>query len=274
MKSSLEVYLLTHGDALEADKLTENDWQQLKEVVVALEPFWLVSMRLQGQGNAGSHGVIWEALPALDFLMEYCETKKNELAVNNPLQLAYQNAWEKLCKYNDLTDEAHEIYAAAALLNPCLRKRYFIDRWTDDAAAFITPIIAKNKSIWEKNYRQIQPDEPSQEFRSLFDAFIAGVQHHSAVTDEDEFDKYIEAPQKKAVKWKDENLFQWWMDYPCPSLRQWAFDTLSIPAMSTEIERVFASSKRTITADRNSLSNESFEAIQCMKHWLDNKLVE
>jgi len=33
------------------------------------------------------------------------------------------------------------------------------------------------------------------------------VQHHSAVIDEDEVNKYIEAPQKKAVKWKDENLF-------------------------------------------------------------------
>ena len=52
---------------------------------MALEPFWLVLMRLQGQGNVGSHGVIWEALPTLDFLMEYYEIKKNELVVNNPL---------------------------------------------------------------------------------------------------------------------------------------------------------------------------------------------
>ena len=46
----------------------------------------------------------------------------------HPLRVAYQNAWEKLKKYNDLTDEAHEIYAAGALLNPYLRKRYFIKR--------------------------------------------------------------------------------------------------------------------------------------------------
>ena len=185
-------------------------------------------MRLQGQGKAGSHGVIWEALPALDYLLEYCETKKNELAVQarharrhstvNPLQVAYQNAWEKLRKYNDLTDEAHEIYAAAALLNPCLRKRYFIDRWTDDAAAYIEPMMSKNKSIWEKKYRQILPEEPLEEFRSSFDAFIAGVQHQPTMT-EDEFDKYVDAPQKKAVKWKEENLFRWWMEYPCASLR-------------------------------------------------------
>jgi hypothetical protein len=231
-------------------------------------------MRLQGQGSAGSHGVIWEALPALDYLLEECETKKNALPANSPLQIAYQNAWEKLRKYNDLTDEAHEIYAAATLLNPCLRKRYFQDRWTNDAAAYITPMIAKNKNIWKTRYGQIIPDEPSEEFQSSFDAFIAGIQHQATAVEEDEFDRYINASQKKLVKWKEENLFRWWMEYPCVSLRQWAFDTLSIPAMSTEIERVFASSKRTITADRNALSNESFEALQCMKHWLDSKILE
>ena len=94
------------------------------------------------------------------------------------------------------------------------------------------------------------PEEPSEEFRSPFDIFIAGIQQHPAATG-DEFDRYVEAPQKKAVRWKSENLFQWWMDYPSPSLRQWAFDVLTIPAMSTEIERVFSSSKRTITTDRN-----------------------
>ena len=58
IKSSLEIYLLTHGDALQEDKLTEEDWQQLKEIAEALEPFWQVTMRLQGQGDVGTHGVI------------------------------------------------------------------------------------------------------------------------------------------------------------------------------------------------------------------------
>jgi len=164
MKSSLEIYLLTHGDALQEDKLIEEDWQQLKEIAEALEPFWQVTMRLQGQGDVGTHGVIWEVLPALDYLLEYCETKMNELAAQvieetpntrnnrrhiphvNPLQIAYQNAWEKLRKYNDLTDEAYEIYAAGALLNPCLRKAYFTERWTGDAAAYIVPMLVKNKN--------------------------------------------------------------------------------------------------------------------------------
>src|ERR1700712_62374 len=59
-------------------------------------------------------------------------------------------------------------------------------------------------------------------------------------------------------------------DYP--ELRQWAFDTLSIPAMSAELERIFSQAKRTITSDRNRLLAESFEESQCLKHWLDHGL--
>ena len=61
-------------------------------------------------------------------------------------------------------------------------------------------MIAKNKSLWEKKYRQILPEEPSEEFRSSFDAFIAGVQHQHTAIEEDKFDKYVEGPQKKVIK--------------------------------------------------------------------------
>ena len=46
-----------------------------------------------------------------------------------------------------------------------------------------------------------------------------------------------------------------------------ALDTLSIPAMSAELERVFSQVKRFYTDDRNRLLAESFEALQCMKQW-------
>src|ERR1700749_1068918 len=107
------------------------------------------------------------------------------------------------------------------------------------------PMIENNRSIWENNYNQISPTEPSEELRSAFDIFLAGSQHSPTAT-VDEFDRYIEGSQTRFIKWKEQNLFEWWQQYPMPSLRQWAFDTLSIPAMSAEIERVFSSSRRTI----------------------------
>ena len=46
-----------------------------------------------------------------------------------------------------------------------------------------------------------------------------------------------------------------------------AFDILSIPAMSDEPERVFSGARRTISWERMSLSEETIEAIECLKHW-------
>lgn len=46
-----------------------------------------------------------------------------------------------------------------------------------------------------------------------------------------------------------------------------ALDVLSSPAMSSEIERVFSSTGRTITDLRNRLDDEVVEAIECIKSW-------
>jgi hypothetical protein len=46
-----------------------------------------------------------------------------------------------------------------------------------------------------------------------------------------------------------------------------ALDTLSIPAMSAELERVFSQAKRFYTDDRNRLLADSFEVLQCLKQW-------
>src|ERR1700761_4990569 len=50
-------------------------------------------------------------------------------------------------------------------------------------------------------------------------------------------------------------------------LRQFAFDVLSIPATSAELERVFSQAKRLYTDDRNRLGTDAFEAAMCLRHW-------
>ena len=60
---------------------------------------------------------------------------------------------------------------------------------------------------------------------------------------------------------------------PFPSIARLALDIYSIPAMSSECERVFSETKRIITDDRNQLSDLTIEALQCQKNWLDNGIV-
>jgi hypothetical protein len=50
-------------------------------------------------------------------------------------------------------------------------------------------------------------------------------------------------------------------------------DLLSILAMSAEVERVFSSVKRLVTADRNRLSDESIEVLELLKYWWDHEVI-
>ena len=46
-----------------------------------------------------------------------------------------------------------------------------------------------------------------------------------------------------------------------------ALDILAIPAMSSEIERVFSSSALLLTDRRNRLKEDIIEASECMRSW-------
>ena len=50
-----------------------------------------------------------------------------------------------------------------------------------------------------------------------------------------------------------------------PTLFQFAFDTLSCPAMSVECERVFSSTKKLITPERNHFKEDIIEACEYLK---------
>ena len=71
-------------------------------------------------------------------------------------------------------------------------------------------------------------------------------------------------------------LISWWNDVKTifPSLHLYAFDTLAILAMSAEYERVFSSTKKRITPERNRLAEDIIEASECLKNWWDRGLIQ
>jgi hypothetical protein len=44
--------------------------------------------------------------------------------------------------------------------------------------------------------------------------------------------------------------------------------------MSAECERVFSSTKKLITPERNRLAEDIIEASECLKNWWDHGLIE
>ena len=65
------------------------------------------------------------------------------------------------------------------------------------------------------------------------------------------------------------NPLQWWWNHRSefPILSKMAFDILSIPSMSAELERCFSQAKNLITDERNQLGEASVTAFECLKQW-------
>lgn len=240
-----------------------------------------MTLVLEGLAQNAHFGAIWEALPALGVLLERMEYGLNqtiaERNARDPLAIAYQNAWEKLLKYYGLTDQAHSIYAAAILLHPSHRKQYFDYHWTGMEAQWKDNMITTVKKIWEDDYKPLlplcdeQPQQSPQRVASMVELFARQAQMPQG--DGDEFDKYISGPPTifatphDCIPWLRSPQNLW------PSITQHALDLLSIPAMSTELERVFSQAKRTITPDRNALDDHTIEILELMRYWWKRNII-
>lgn len=69
----------------------------------------------------------------------------------------------------------------------------------------------------------------------------------------------------------------WWRQRGCKEYRtlaRMAWDLFSIPAQSSECERVFSTSRKMITDERFRLQADTIEADQCLKSWLKQHLVD
>ena len=126
-----------------------------------------------------------------------------------PLSVAFNNAWDKLIKYYNLTDNCHGIYAATLLLHPTYRKRYFDTYWNTDNLIVWKPQMIQNvKSIWENEYKSSRVDEPVMEKEyepDILDRYLRTPQ--TQVTG-DCFDSFINSPITEFSK--EDNVIAWW----------------------------------------------------------------
>jgi hypothetical protein len=65
-------------------------------------------------------------------------------------------------------------------------------------------------------------------------------------------------------------LYEYWSkESAIPAIQQMAYDHLSIPVMSSEIERAFSGAKLNLPASRNQLRPDILEAQECVRRWLN-----
>ena len=82
--------------------------------------------------------------------------------------------------------------------------------------------------------------------------------------EQDEYETYISSRPVAC-----DHPLEWWRANQSiyPKLAQMAFDLLSIPAMSAECERVFSQAKLALGQQQNRMTEDTLEAIQCLKNW-------
>ena len=252
---------------LKDDTLTKAEWEELQQMETLLKPFEEITKRLEGNPVKGHHGSIWEALPAVEYLLQHLENAKSSHRRNKYLSTCINLAWDKLHDYYILMDDT-PAYALGVFLHPKHRWSYFEKRWdTPDLRAFLQPTQDRIRKLWEEEYKHnisaltLDRISSSDSENDFLDRFL----DEGFDTTKDDFETYL-AGEATHIK-KDQNLFVWWSNSGLSQLAQMAYDILSIPAMSSETERVFSGAKLTISPTRNRLGDDIIEATECLNHW-------
>ena len=315
----------------EEDELSVNDWNVLARTRDILKPFYDLTLELQGRASGARHGSIWEALPALDFLLNGLEEKSTEYgielseaseqmtesitqtkpakkatrkakeAVQKPaapdimhISTSINSCWAKLRKYYRLMDKS-PVYAAAIVLNPEHKLDYFKASW-EEYPEWIAQAEKSVEELWLTMYKDTANSEaettenaPSSGLflptpRKDPSDFAQWVQRHKhkpqgPKAKQDEYQQYLEMehfPDQGSEEFQSNSrpklvdLCAFWARYEAqyPSLARMAFDVLSIPAMSSECERVFSSAKILIDDRRARMKEDIIEASECLRAWL------
>jgi len=129
-------------------------------------------------------------------------------------------------------------------------------------------MIANVRQVWEQEYAGAQQITEGRK-QTAIDAFM----YRRRRIQGDEFEQYTLDEQSAIDRSSELAVLNWWNDCNFNTLRQQAFDLLSVPATSAECERVFSSVKRAIRPMRNRTEDRLLEATECLKNWWDKGVI-
>jgi hypothetical protein len=261
------------------DMLTAQDWQELNLMEKHLEPLYALVMRTQGNAKHGSYGALWEILVAFEIILINLEDARVKYVLLNKskgksktgsdymhLSACINAAWGKANKYYKLLDDS-PVYVAAVLLHPSLKWSFFHKHWAKKVE-WIRRYEKTLQKIWKQQYQDKSPSSsrPSSQQQS---SDIIQKLMDLAMDDrakEDEYHVYCQAPP---IRLDEDALVKWWtsMEESFPNLAKWAYDMISIPAMSSECERIFSSAGELLEPRRNRLLDDIVQANECLRQW-------
>lgn len=205
----------------------------------------------------------------MDFLLEMFEEGVEKYRHDEYMSTCVEAGWKKLTEYYRKADRAPR-YIAAIVLDPTKKWAYFRDRkpeWRNSAKRSL-------KMFWEQSYRsstgraqRADTENPTSDSNNLFLLWMEKKQAQP-IDNLDELEQYTSEARLIEV---GSSVLSWWVSRAqrsrFPLLSAMAIDIFSIPAMSSEAERVFSGAKHTISDERASLQIDTIQALECLKSW-------
>ena len=253
---------------LARDILTAEEWKVLGYIRDFLRGFYFATKATEGYA-----ATLERVLPTMDFLANKFEKAIEQFADHNYMRESLHTGYTKLLKYWNKTERS-PAYIAAIVLDPTKKWKYF-KRWNPD---WQPDIEATFKRFWEASYRSstglanyASATTPSALDISPNNEFLQWQkdQEEDEVTG-DEFEQYIHNHPFILPK-EGRTALDWWLEpeqrKQFPLLSRMVIDIHSIPAMSSEPERVFSGARHTVSDQRASLKSKTIELLECLKSW-------
>lgn len=256
------------------------------------KPFRDFTARMEGRAITRLYGALWEVLSAIELMVseykrfaaqysalalhnQYSEVNREDFHMeSNYILLCINNALAKLMKYQELLPHS-PAYAAAVAMNPTL-----CWQWMKSKA----PHLLENSQaailrLWEKDYNLIVLPKSAittaaticaDHEASTFDNFLEVEEDSDSFDATAPIDVYQNYCTTRLSPFSEcPDVVAWWescgiADDP---ISQMAWDMITIPAMSSECERVFSSAGRLVTPLCNRLKEDIIEAFECLNAW-------
>jgi hypothetical protein len=234
-------FALDDIDEQAQDNLDEKDWQVLKDTETILALIFSLTKRLEGHAVGGDYGLVWEALPGVEALIQYLDKIKKIYTQDTHPQLAtsINLAWSKLDEYYKKLDDS-PAYAAVLLCHPSFRWHCLSNKWIGQLRKYQAPMKKALQKLYDDKYKP-QPKEEKeqteqQEGPDFLDSYLEDILPGAILEDQ-----YTGCAFGLQTPILPGTLYEHWSkESAIPAMRQMVYDYLSIPAMSSESERAFS----------------------------------
>ncbi|OBS17423.1 hypothetical protein FPOA_12072 [Fusarium poae] len=272
--------------AIVDDKIAAEDWSIIAEYLAILKPLKIATKRLEGRPQEGKFGAIWEVLLTMEWLLKHLEEAKlqHERDEEPHLRIGCNLGWMKLDQYYTLTEDS-PAYLAALVLHPAFRWSTVESQWADHPGWLIRGKTAVQE-LWEE-YRNLSveqdalPEQPTIARKTTdLDDFMASIRKlstqpaPSTSAMRDEYAEWVATTDPGDCLVDDP--IQYWLlrRRQYPRLSRMAIDLFSVPAMSSEPERIFSLAGKMVTAQRGRLKADLIGAAQCISSWEKSGIIQ